>query len=310
MPELLIVCQRHEGGLRSLGRLHSNFSGSARAHGPSLTMQLNSARWLRRLAGARRSCTGPSTTGWKRVSWTNWAHNTPSFDGLVDLSLRIDARLAERHTTRRFRSTDDASLPLWSHCLPHPQSPDRTDPEPMQLGHTKLSEAECQRCRDQHLCMYCGGAGNIRISCPLRAAASSVREGVLTGATIQPSPSTTQPIQSVRVTWKRSLLLVPVLIDSGADASFMCPTLVRHLGIPTTSLNDPVRPCALAGAPLDEVVDVWQPSWGACIPSDEVPTHSTCPRSAMASAAQSPDRLGPRDHHGLESVLPRRLPPV
>ena len=33
----------------------------------------------------------------------------------------------------------------------------------------------------------------------------------------------------------------------------MCPTLIRHLGITTTSLNDPVHPCALTGAPLDEV---------------------------------------------------------
>ena len=88
----------------------------------------------------------------------------------------------------------------------------------------------------------------------------SVREGLLTGATIQPSPSTiqpspstTQPIQSVRVTWKGSQLLLPVLSDSGADASFMCPTLVHCLGIPTMSLNDPVHPCALTGTPLDEV---------------------------------------------------------
>ena len=53
--------------------------------------------------------------------------------------------------------------------------------------------------------------------------------------------------------WKGSQLLVPVLIDSGAVASFMCPTLVSRLGIPTMSLNDPVCPCALTGAPLDEV---------------------------------------------------------
>ena len=177
----------------------------------------------------------------------------PCLDGLMDLSLRIDARLAERCTTCRFWSINDASLSCQSRRLPHPQSPDLLDPESMLLGRTRLSEAKCHRRRNQHLCMYCGGSGHIRISCLLRGRRPSVREGVLTGATIQPSPSATQPIQSVHVTWKGSQLLVPVLIDSGADASFMCPTLVRRLGIPTTSLSDPVHPCVLTGVPLDEV---------------------------------------------------------
>ena len=95
----------------------------------------------------------------------------PSLDGLVDLSLRIDACLAERRTTHRFRSTDDASLSRRSRRLPHSQTPDLPNPEPMQLGRIKLSKAERQQHRDQHLCMYCGGAGHIRFSCPLKATA-------------------------------------------------------------------------------------------------------------------------------------------
>ena len=79
-------------------------------------------------------------------------------------------------------------------------------------------------------------------------------EGILTGVTSQSSPAASQPALSARVSWKGTQLLqVPVLLNSGSDASFICPTLIRRLGIPTVALTTPLCPCALTGVPLDEV---------------------------------------------------------
>ena len=50
-----------------------------------------------------------------------------------------------------------------------------------------------------------------------------------------------------------SQVQVPVLLDSGADARFICPTLVRRMEIPTVPLTEPLRPCAITGIPLEEV---------------------------------------------------------
>ena len=78
-------------------------------------------------------------------------------------------------------------------------------------------------------------------------------EGILTGITNHSSPSASQPAITARVTWEGSQLQVPVLLDSWSDANFICPTLVRRLGIPTVPLARPLRPCALTGAQLEEV---------------------------------------------------------
>ena len=176
-----------------------------------------------------------------------------SLEGLIDLTLQIDARLADRHASRHLQ--DPESLREGSRT--RGQAPSRAvevpEMEPIQVGHTKLSMAERQRRRDNHLCLYCGGAGHLLSACPLKDKRPSVNEGILTGVTNHSSPSTSQPTLSARVLWEGTQLQVLVLLDSGSDANFICPTLVRRLGIPTVPLTKPLRPCALTGIPLEEV---------------------------------------------------------
>ena len=68
----------------------------------------------------------------------------------------------------------------------------------------------------------------------------------------RPRPSVSEGA-SARVSWGGTQLQVPVLLDSGSDANFICPTLFRCLGIPTVPLTSPMRPCAITGVQLEEV---------------------------------------------------------
>ncbi|KAG1929495.1 hypothetical protein F2P79_022926 [Pimephales promelas] len=92
-----------------------------------------------------------------------------SLNGLIDLALRVDARLSrvERRTTstRTFGELDvqrssgrDVISPVDDH-------------EPMQVGRARLSREERERRRSQGLCLYCGGTedliSNIYIHPPL-----------------------------------------------------------------------------------------------------------------------------------------------
>ena len=92
-----------------------------------------------------------------------------SLDGLIDLALRMDSRLTERRVMCRVRDSSHDTPRL--HTLIRSQPLGQSPPEPMQLRHAQLSQQECQRRRDNHLCLYCGGAGHLLTSCSLKGAA-------------------------------------------------------------------------------------------------------------------------------------------
>jgi hypothetical protein len=108
-----------------------------------------------------------------------------------------------------------------------------------------------------------------------------------------------------------------VLIDSGADESFMDTTLVSDLGISTQLLSIPMDARALDGCSIGRVTHSTVPinlrvSGNHCeslqfllISSPHTPFGFEI---FMAPEAQPPDRLGYRFYPGLEPVLPRTLP--
>lgn len=99
-----------------------------------------------------------------------------SLQGLEDLATRVDLRLAERTRERGPRSSPITRLVGEDQRLFHsPNQPSRparpTTEEPMQLGRSRLSPAERERRRMGNLCFYCGGAGHIATSCPVKGTA-------------------------------------------------------------------------------------------------------------------------------------------
>lgn len=85
-------------------------------------------------------------------------------DGLIDLALRVDARLS------RLRSRMEPQH--GSVECPQASATDAVsytvDPEPMQVGRARLSREEKARWRSRGLCLYCGGNGHLLDSCPVK----------------------------------------------------------------------------------------------------------------------------------------------
>uniref|UniRef100_A0A3P9JSQ4 CCHC-type domain-containing protein n=1 Tax=Oryzias latipes TaxID=8090 RepID=A0A3P9JSQ4_ORYLA len=82
-----------------------------------------------------------------------------SFEELVSAALRSDVRLRERQKERPHTPHRSNANPPVSN-----KSPD----EPMQIGHSKLTEEERRKWREEGACFYCGAQGHLVSSCPRR----------------------------------------------------------------------------------------------------------------------------------------------
>ncbi len=92
-----------------------------------------------------------------------------SLDGLIDLAIRVDARLRRRDQQALqipVVNTEDQFSRMAKDTVGH-----FFDPEPMQVGRAHISREEKERRRNQGLCLYCGTAGHIAAQCPVKAKA-------------------------------------------------------------------------------------------------------------------------------------------
>ncbi|XP_056324803.1 uncharacterized protein LOC130237804 [Danio aesculapii] len=94
-----------------------------------------------------------------------------TLDGLIDLAIRVDSRLQlrERHTRHTY-ALENSPLPAAT-VFPGLVDTPLSEPEPMQMGRSRLSLEEKRRRRSEGLCMYCAGAGHIAAHCPVKARA-------------------------------------------------------------------------------------------------------------------------------------------
>uniref|UniRef100_A0A9J8B5B9 CCHC-type domain-containing protein n=1 Tax=Cyprinus carpio carpio TaxID=630221 RepID=A0A9J8B5B9_CYPCA len=105
-----------------------------------------------------------------RVQKEIYALDLPtSLNGLIELALRVDARL-----TRMERRSLPSST-SWSQPNVRSSSGDAASPsydhEPMQVGRARLSREEKERRRSLGLCLYCGGTGHHAYTCPVKGQA-------------------------------------------------------------------------------------------------------------------------------------------
>ena len=124
------------------------------------------------------------------------------------------------------------------------------------LNPCRLDALNCPSTRDnddETSLFVLRGLGTSHRQVSVKRQRPSVSEGILTGATHQPHPPTSHSSLSARIAWQGTQLQFPVLLDSGSDASFICPSLVKKMGIATVPLASPMRPCALTGTSLKEV---------------------------------------------------------
>ncbi len=87
----------------------------------------------------------------------------PGLDELVDLALRVDARLQQRDLRGRRKLTPGYPFLNTGDTVSH-SSVDK----PMEVGRARLSREERDRRRMRGLCLYCGAAGHFLVSCPVK----------------------------------------------------------------------------------------------------------------------------------------------
>ena len=83
--------------------------------------------------------------------------------------------------------------------------------------------------------------------------ALSVNKGVLMGAAFNSTSPPPYYTLMLAVSWQGTRIQARVLIDSGADDNFICPTLVHRLGVPTSRLATPLETNVLTGVALAAV---------------------------------------------------------
>ncbi|KAI2645588.1 Transposon Tf2-9 polyprotein [Labeo rohita] len=110
-------------------------------------------------------------------------------DSLIDLAIWVDTRL---------QSETVLSLP---------------DPEPMQMGRSRLSQQEKQRRRERGLCLYCGATGHIAAQCPVKASTCQFK------------------LHSLAYDCE-------ALVDSGAEGNCLDINLAQNLKIPKNEHMD------------------------------------------------------------------------
>lgn len=95
--------------------------------------------------------------------------DTKSLDNLITLSIRIDNRLKERKRERNY-NTHNSLIPTLRLTETEPitrTQQNELEPEPMQVGRTRLTPEECQR-RFDKVCIYCGNKGHFVATRPIQ----------------------------------------------------------------------------------------------------------------------------------------------
>ncbi len=114
---------------------------------------------------------------------TTWVEDTHKLLFRRGLNMELQAELACRNEGRNLSDFIELTIQIdnliRSRRFPRSPSfnpsPPVSNPEPMQIGYTHLSSEERERRVRLHLCMYCGQAGHLRSSCPVRPASATPR---------------------------------------------------------------------------------------------------------------------------------------
>ena len=106
---------------------------------------------------------------------------------LISLSLKMDTRLQERRADKAQRMPSRPASHAVSHASPSTATPPNPTPvmlppqtpfagEPMEIGHSRISQEEREHRASNQLCFYCGQPGHYLRTCPTRRPKGPARQ--------------------------------------------------------------------------------------------------------------------------------------
>lgn len=138
-------------------------------------------------------------------------------ENLIQRSIRVDQR-------RTACQLDHPALPP-----PRPStSVSPSAPEPMDISSTHISSVECQHRINNNLCLYCGSAGHLLTSCPVRPPRPAVSTVCIH------SPISQMKCTTVQITYLQLSLSAQALIDSGSTGNFISLSTLQTPNPPKT----------------------------------------------------------------------------
>uniref|UniRef100_A0A3P9J167 CCHC-type domain-containing protein n=1 Tax=Oryzias latipes TaxID=8090 RepID=A0A3P9J167_ORYLA len=169
-----------------------------------------------------------------------------SFEELVSAALRSDIGIRERQKER----SPYAKFPV----------PSKTMDEPMQIGHSKLSEVERRKRREAGACFYCGAKGHLVSGCPVRLNSQVPSLDNRPRGELSSTDSGKEFMYlPVKLCLDRQVHDLRALVDSGAEQSLIDFRVVNHLSIPTEPLETPIEASGLGGQHLSRITHRTKP---------------------------------------------------
>ncbi len=154
-----------------------------------------------------------------------------TLDQLIDLAIRIDNMIRSRRPSR-------------GSTYHSPSPPVVPEQEAMQVGHARISPEERDRRYRQNLCLYCGQAGHVKVSCPTRPkqhASSAVSQSLNSSKCVK---------VPVKLAVGDCVIETMALIDSGAAGNFIDADFAKMYDLPLIPCKSPLAVAALDGKPL------------------------------------------------------------
>uniref|UniRef100_A0A3B5QX72 CCHC-type domain-containing protein n=1 Tax=Xiphophorus maculatus TaxID=8083 RepID=A0A3B5QX72_XIPMA len=176
---------------------------------------------------------------------------------LETMASRIDQRMHERRLEKasdRLYPTTSLGVPsrlTMRSPLPKPPSfPPQDQPEPMQIGRSRLTPEERERRLKKGLCFYCGSEDHQLRQCPSKRLVPSVCSALLNQHTTTKSSLITI---SAQISMRGRSHSLAAFVDSGADTEFMDAELARSLHLKLKESTRKTEVQAIDGHVLHQV---------------------------------------------------------
>ncbi|KAK3561315.1 hypothetical protein QTP86_030620, partial [Hemibagrus guttatus] len=167
-----------------------------------------------------------------------------SFSEYVTLAIQIDNLMCSTHA--RIKSASMRNIPTQPLTPSSNSTPsvDPANPEPMQLGATRLSPAERSRWLIHNLCFYYEGTGHRNSGCPLKTRGSiNDNNRVSVDHLLRVNESLTTDHDSFDFT---------APIDSGSALNLIHQDLIKTFNIPIQPCNSPLKVNAVNNKPIGD----------------------------------------------------------